>query len=183
MIDEILERKAYKLAERGHFDTTRKDGKTPYIKHPVEVVQRLWSWGVCDSEVIAAAYAHDLLEDTDITVEEIENELGTSVLNKVKLLTKRKDISKTEYITELSKTDDLSVLLIKASDRMCNTVDFMLLRKTNYAQKYLIKATEIFDRIEKEKDKIDVYEKYKLDLAFLKTSIGLELKREQDSKE
>lgn len=161
MINRELEEKAFALARRGHGDSTRKDGITPYINHPVDVVECLRLWGVEDSETIAAAYAHDLLEDTDITEEEIEKELGVSVLNKVKLLTHSDDISKEEYLSNLSETEDLSVLLIKASDRLCNVLDFVFLNRGAYGKEYFAKAKKIFDRIDKERDRIVGYDGYK----------------------
>jgi len=159
-----IEDVAYQLAKFGHGDTKRKDGVTPYINHPVDVVKLLKSWGVSDSETLAAAYDHDLLEDTDVSESDIKRIVSPSVLNKVKKLTHIKGTPKDEYIKKLSEDADIWCVVIKAADRICNTIDFLCMGKFEYAQKYFDKAKAFFSRLDRDKSKLGkVYQAYRED--------------------
>jgi len=68
---ELLE-KAQRWAARGHLGTYRKFGDIPYIVHP-EAVAEIIGQVTDDTEVLAAAWMHDLVEDTQITIDDIKN--------------------------------------------------------------------------------------------------------------
>jgi (p)ppGpp synthase/HD superfamily hydrolase len=69
-------KKAYSMAESAHAGMTRQDG-TPYIHHPARVCAFLISeCGVKDVEVLQAALLHDVVEDTSVTVSDIEAQFG-----------------------------------------------------------------------------------------------------------
>ena len=70
-------KKAYDKAVFWHADVTRKDG-TPYINHPLEVALILAKMSF-DADCVSAAILHDTIEDTDYTLEEMEEEFGESV--------------------------------------------------------------------------------------------------------
>lgn len=155
---------AYQLAKDGHGNKKRKDGVTPYINHPVDVVKLLKSWGVSDSETLAAAYDHDLLEDTDISENDIKSIVSPAVLNKVKKLTHLKGTPKDEYLKKLSEDADVWCVVIKAADRICNTIDFVAMGKFDYARKYFDKAHDVFSRLDRDKSKLGkVYQLYRAD--------------------
>lgn len=87
----LIER-ALRLAAKGHRDQVRKEGDIPYIVHPVAVAWTLRDHGFSD-EVVAAALAHDLLEDTAVTEEEIRAELGDEVTRIVRAVTNDDSLS------------------------------------------------------------------------------------------
>ena len=73
--------KAYKMAKRLHKDQLRKDG-TPYLGHPVEVALILANLGL-DDNVVIGALLHDVVEDCDCSLEQIEREFGKKVADYV----------------------------------------------------------------------------------------------------
>jgi len=68
---ELLE-KAQRWAARGHLGVCRKFGDIPYIVHP-EAVAEIISQVTEDTEVLAAAWLHDIVEDTPVTIDDIKN--------------------------------------------------------------------------------------------------------------
>jgi (p)ppGpp synthase/HD superfamily hydrolase len=89
-----LEERAHVFATQAHasIDQRRKYTGEPYVVHPVAVAALVQSVPHTP-EMIAAAYLHDVVEDTPVTIEEIEREFGTEVAELVGWLT---DVSKPE---------------------------------------------------------------------------------------
>ena len=85
MYSPLLE-KAFRMALKGHATQKRKGEETPYITHPVGVALILARYGF-DEEVIAAGLAHDLVEDTTFTQENLRSELGDTVTDIVMSVT------------------------------------------------------------------------------------------------
>lgn len=121
--------KAYEFAENAHKDQIRKDGKTPYIAHPVETVKILMTLHA-DEDTLISALLHDVPEDTKYTLENIEKLFGKSVAFLVDGITK---LSKVHYqhsmperqVESLKKlllhsAEDMRVILIKLADRLHN---------------------------------------------------------------
>ena len=145
---EIIE-KAYELAHRVHKDQTRKSGE-PYIIHPLCVAIILAQLEL-DKETIAAGILHDVVEDTEITLDEIKNEFGAEIALLVDGVTKITQLSydkdKTEVQAEnlrkmfLAMAKDIRVIMIKLADRLHN------MRTMQYqpAPKQLEKAHETMD--------------------------------------
>ena len=79
-------RKAYELAAKAHAAQTRKSGE-PYIIHPIGVVSILVGLQM-DDKTLAAAFLHDVVEDTDYKLEYIKEQFGTVVANLVDGVTK-----------------------------------------------------------------------------------------------
>lgn len=120
---------AFEFAEAAHRGQIRKDGKTPYIAHPVEVVKILTSLHA-DEETLISAVLHDVPEDTTRTLEEIQAAFGDKVAFLVDGVTK---LSKVHYQNDmpqhqieslrklfLHSGEDLRVILIKLTDRLHN---------------------------------------------------------------
>ena len=85
-------RKAAEFAAKAHEGAVRKGSRIPYIYHPMEaavIVAQMTE----DEEVIAAAYLHDVLEDTAVTAEQLEEEFGGRVLALVSAETEDKSLS------------------------------------------------------------------------------------------
>jgi GTP pyrophosphokinase len=119
--------KAYHFAARAHKDQFRRSGE-PYITHPLAVANILTSLRL-DLGSIVAAILHDTVEDTDVTLEQIEAEFGKDVRELVDGLTKIGKIqfrSSQERLAEnfrkmvLAMASDLRVILVKLADRLHN---------------------------------------------------------------
>src|SRR5574344_16027 len=126
-IDTNLIMKAYNYAVSHHGDQKRKSG-APYIIHPVQVAIILTTLGL-DSSTICAALMHDLIEDTDVTLNDISNEFSpeiADIVNGVTKLGKINYVSAEEQQVEnyrkmfLAMGKDIRVILIKLADRLHN---------------------------------------------------------------
>lgn len=118
---------AFKFAYQLHEGQYRKSGE-PYIAHPVAVAGLLRDLGG-DESMIAAGFLHDVVEDTDITVEGIAGLFGTEVAQLVEGVTKLSKFnfsSKTEHQAEnfrrmfLAMAQDIRVIVVKLADRLHN---------------------------------------------------------------
>ena len=119
--------KAYRFAEVAHRNQLRNSGED-YILHPLEVAQILAELEM-DEATIAAALLHDVVEDTQYTLADIEKEFGPEVALLVDGVTKLGRIeykSKVEQQVEnlrkmfLAMAKDIRVILIKLADRLHN---------------------------------------------------------------
>ena len=81
-IDSTLLDKAIVFAARAHKDTERRGKGFPYIAHPLEAMAIVATM-TNDQELLAAACLHDVLEDTDVTYDELKKEFGTRVADLV----------------------------------------------------------------------------------------------------
>ncbi|RYG02697.1 MAG: bifunctional (p)ppGpp synthetase/guanosine-3',5'-bis(diphosphate) 3'-pyrophosphohydrolase [Chitinophagaceae bacterium] len=132
--DKELLRTAFELAAEAHLTTRRKSGE-PYILHPLAVAR------ICIEEIglgvrsTICALLHDTVEDTDITLRDIEREFGSEIARIVDGLTKISsviDVNASQQAENFKKilltlTDDPRVILIKLADRLHNmrTMDSM----------------------------------------------------------
>ena len=125
--------KAYRLADKAHAGQLRQSGE-PYISHPLAVAEILVGLGM-DSDCICAALLHDVVEDTDITLDLLQKQFGHDVAVMVDGVTKIKKLSlasKEEKQSEnvrkmlLAMSEDIRVIIIKLADRLHNirTLDF-----------------------------------------------------------
>jgi len=141
--------KALDFAYQAHKGQTRKDGVTPYIVHPIEVMRLLQEAGVTDEEQLATALLHDTKEDCGITYGELQSIFGTAVATRVDKLSKPVDVDKATYIKALATHGCDNVIIVKAADRIVNVRDYMNSGDTKYAWKYLNKADFVFEALEK----------------------------------
>lgn len=120
--------KAFNFARQAHKGVKRLSGE-PYIMHPIEVAQIASEEMGLGSTSICAALLHDVVEDTDYTIEDIENLFGPKVAQIVDGLTKISGgifgdhaSQQTENFKKLLLTmsDDIRVILIKICDRLHN---------------------------------------------------------------
>ena len=121
--------KAIEFAAKAHDGMVRKKDKTPYILHPLDAAVIVGSMTE-DREVISAAVLHDVVEDTDITIEEIEKEFGSRVRALVESETEDKRaelppadtwrVRKEESLETLKNTDDVGVLMVWIGDKLAN---------------------------------------------------------------
>ena len=127
--------KSLVIAFNGHDGQLRKSGE-PYIFHPIEVAKIVAKDIGLDYVSIAASILHDTVEDTDITLQDLEISLGLEIskivdgLTKISTLKKNEDYSiQAENYRKMLLTlhSDIRVILIKIADRLHNmrTIDFL----------------------------------------------------------
>lgn len=147
--DVEMVRLAYDFAANAHQGQLRINGE-PYINHPLSTAYILALLRI-DTNIIIAALLHDVPEDTNISIEEIEKNFGSDVANMVKGITKLgrlKYRGVTRYIENLKKTfismaEDIRVMIIKFADRIHNllTLDVM---PPNKQERIAMESLEIF---------------------------------------
>ncbi len=144
-------KKAYEMAEKAHNGIFRESGE-PYITHPLHVAKNLLEMEIYDKDTICAALLHDVVEDTDITLQDIEKEINPTVAELVDGVTKMRrmnfstkkeqsDANTRKIITGLNK--DVRIILIKLADRLHNmkTLEF---KKPQKQKENAIETMELF---------------------------------------
>ena len=132
--DKELVRTAFEMAVEAHKTMRRKSGE-PYILHPLAVAR------ICVEEIglgvrsTICSLLHDTVEDTDVTLDDVEREFGSEIARIVDGLTKISSVMDTSSSQQaenfkkilLTLTDDPRVILIKLADRLHNmrTLDYM----------------------------------------------------------
>ena len=136
--------KAFDFANQAHRNVRRRSGE-PYIIHPIQVAEIVIKEIGLGYKSISAALLHDVVEDTDYTIDDIRNLFGDHIallvdgLTKIKTVLdnedrKRGPITSTESIQAenlkrilLTLNDDVRVVLIKLADRLhnCRTIEYM----------------------------------------------------------
>ncbi len=138
-IEQIIE--AYEYGAAAHEGQKRKSGE-PYISHPVAVAQILADIHL-DSQAIIAAILHDVVEDTSVSITDVEEKFGEEIALLVDGVSKLDQIqfrSRAEAQAEsfrkmmLAMIEDIRVILVKLSDRLHNmrTLDAMSVEKRKY---------------------------------------------------
>ena len=132
--DERMIRKAFEVAVESHQDMRRKSGE-PYIYHPIAVAHIAAEEIGLGPTSIACALLHDVVEDTDVTLDDIERDFGKKVAKIIDGLTKISGVFDTNSSLQaenfrkmlLTLADDVRVILIKLADRLHNmrTMEFM----------------------------------------------------------
>ena len=126
---------ALRLAAIAHRDQDRKGGNVPYITHPVHVSAILLRHGF-SPEVVIAGLLHDVVEDQDVSLEQIKEDFGEDVAEIVDALSERKEdvpgqkrpwaVRKRESLEKLRRAR-LEVVAVKAADTLhnarCTVVD------------------------------------------------------------
>ena len=162
--------KILELAEKGHKGQFRKDNKTPYINHPIKVCEYLYKLGFTNKKYTedelsntdyvyyAVALMHDLLEDTDVTEQQIVDVSNSRIYNLVEKLTFRNNpdnpFAKTEYLLNIvdSFIEGDVAFVIKCIDRICNVYDFIKEGNYKYAKIYFHKADMLWNELYKRKN-------------------------------
>ena len=118
---------AYTLAREAHMSQRRKSGE-PYIMHPVAVAKIVAEELRLGANPIIAAFLHDVVEDTNYTIEDIRLRFGDDVAFLVDVVTKKKKSSASSSSSQIDNYKqmlnslhyDIRALLIKLSDRLHN---------------------------------------------------------------
>jgi len=147
-VDVAAIRSAYSLARKYHIDQYRMSGED-FVSHPIEVADILADLGM-DTTTIVAALLHDVVEDTDISLDELTKEVGADVTSLIDGVTKLGQIefkSREEEQAEnlrkmfIAMAKDIRVILIKLADRLHN---MRTIRHLEYA-KQVKKARETLE--------------------------------------
>lgn len=150
-LNESLIQKAYIFAKTGHGNQKRHSGD-PYFSHPVAVAEILADLKL-DEASIATALLHDLVEDTEITLDEIEEKFGEQIAKLVDGVTKLKKIESiptSERVAEnfrkltLAMSQDIRVLLIKLADRLHNMRTLYYVPSKEKKVKKAVESMEIY---------------------------------------
>ena len=120
-------REAYKLADEAHLGQFRSSGE-PYITHPIAVTEICAGWKL-DADSLMAALLHDVIEDQDVSKQELAGKFGTDVaeivdgvskLERLHFETKSQQQAESFRKMLLAMSRDVRVILIKLADRLHN---------------------------------------------------------------
>lgn len=139
---------ALRLAVKAHATQIRKTDNSPYIIHPIMVAHILSEYGVSE-EVITAALLHDVLEDTNISREEIIAAAGQSVLSLVDAVSEDKSLPyeerKAAYIAQVLAGGE-PVWLVSVADKVHNALSLL-----DYIEAVGAAAWDVFNRGKEDK--------------------------------
>ena len=141
MIYTPLTKKAIKLAYKAHKDQYDKAG-LPYITHPLHLAESM-----DDEYTTIAALLHDVVEDTDITLDDLAKEFPKEVIDALKLLTHHKGVPYMDYVAKI-KTNDIAKA-VKIADLKHNSD---LTRLDNITDKDLERIKKYQEALELLKD-------------------------------
>lgn len=161
--DQLFLINSLSFAAKKHRDQKRKDGRTPYINHPIEVLQILANVAeVQDCEILAAALLHDTIEDTQTTADELRENFGERVLSLVLECTDDKTLPKAErkrLQVERAPHKSADAKLIKIADKISNMRDMISSPPTNWDDerraKYLEWGNNVFAGLKGGNERLD----------------------------
>jgi guanosine-3',5'-bis(diphosphate) 3'-pyrophosphohydrolase len=121
--------KALAFSAEKHTKQRRKDiDKTPYINHPISLANILAQRWVIDENVLCAAILHDTIEDTETTVEELQEHFGEKITSIVLEVTDDKSLEKSvrkQKQIEHAATISHEAKLVKLADKIANITDII----------------------------------------------------------
>ncbi|MDZ7681898.1 MAG: HD domain-containing protein [Fodinibius sp.] len=147
-VDEQMIARAFKLCYLSHKDVDRASGE-PFYRHPVSVAKIVASEINIDDVSVVASLLHDTVEDTGVTLEDIEEKFGDTVAHLIDGVTKITGVFKSRNTKQaetfmkmlLSMAEDIRVVLIKFADRLHNMRTIQHLPR----EKQMEKATETME--------------------------------------
>lgn len=160
--------KAIKFAQRAHKDQFREgEPPLPYIAHPVDVINRLAYEGrVLDEDILCAAALHDVLEETEASIEKVEEKFGPRVAGFVKELTREEPTEKVaQSLSEDARYELRNALLladvkkmgpeaqmVKLADRLSNLSAAEVTREGIKLERYRTQSRAILEIIPRERN-------------------------------
>lgn len=150
-VDGELIHKAYLFGHKAHSGQIRASGE-PYFSHPAHVAFSLTKYHM-DTSTIITALLHDTVEDTNVTLDDIEREFGADVRQLVDGVTKLSRLEgKTESLKQaenfrkllVAMSEDLRVLLVKLSDRLHNMQTLKYIKNPEKRERIAKETVEIY---------------------------------------
>jgi guanosine-3',5'-bis(diphosphate) 3'-pyrophosphohydrolase len=141
-IDSVY--RAYAVAEEAHSDQTRDEG-TPYIIHPVRVaVSLVDELDLYSPTLLCSALLHDVIEDSEVTREDIEVMFGEEVAEVVWLLTKLDEVRLTDYLARIEAAGHTGAPIVKLCDRLDNLRSVVHTPKLEKKRRYVRTTEELY---------------------------------------
>ncbi|HET6824274.1 MAG TPA: HD domain-containing protein [Anaerolineales bacterium] len=172
--------KVMRFAAEKHIDQRRKDSRlSPYINHPIQVAEILWTIGeVRDLNLLVASILHDTIEDTATSPEEIKVEFGEAVLALVLEVTDDKSLPKQvrkQLQMETAPHKTHSAKLLKLADKICNVHDILATPPADWSlerrQEYLLWTEKVVTGLRGVNARLETH--YDELLASAKRSLGI----------
>lgn len=172
--------KALRFSADKHRHQRRKDvAQSPYINHPIEVVQLLWEvGGVREDAILLAAILHDTIEDTEARPEEICEAFGEAVMGFVMEVTDDKSLPKQErkrLQVETAPHKSYGAKLIKLADKACNVRNLVTTPPRDWSlerrQEYLLWTEQVVAGLRGTNPALEAY--YDHELASGKLLLGI----------
>jgi guanosine-3',5'-bis(diphosphate) 3'-pyrophosphohydrolase len=133
--------RAYKVAEAAHSGQMRDEG-TPYILHPLRVaILLVEELELYSPKLVSAALLHDVIEDTEITRDQIAAMFGENIAEIVWLLSKFEDASLYQYLAAIESSAETGAPIVKLCDRLDNLRFLVRSPKAEKKRRY-IRTTE-----------------------------------------
>ena len=156
--------RALKFAVKAHKKQDRDgDNPLPYVTHPIEVLNLVrYEAGVVDPDVLCAAVLHDVVEETDHDLDEIEDRFGSRVADLVRQLTREEPDEETRKLPEeelwrirnammMSEIDRMTdeAKLIKLADRYANLENAFKTKSGARLDRYVGQSAQILEHIDR----------------------------------
>ena len=139
-----LVRRAYEVALAAHAGQIRDEG-TPYIVHPVRVAASLIDeLRIYSPTLICSALLHDVIEDSDVTREEIGQMFNEEIAEIVWLLTKLEDVSLRDYVARIEAAAHTGAPIVKLCDRLDNLRSVVDTPRIEKKRRYIRTTEELF---------------------------------------
>lgn len=136
--------RAYEVARAAHSGQMRDEG-SPYIVHPVRVaVSLVDELGVYSPTLVCSALLHDVIEDSDVTREDIARMFGEEIAEIVWLLTKLEGVGLREYLARIEAAADTGAPIVKLCDRLDNMRSVIHTPKLEKKRRYIRTTEELY---------------------------------------
>src|SRR5262245_12466538 len=136
--------RAYEVAADAHSNQTRDEG-TPYIVHPVRVaVSLVDELNLFSPTLICSALLHDVIEDSDITREDIARMFDDDVATVVWLLTKLEEVRLSDYLARIEAAADTGAPIVKLCDRLDNLRSVAYTPRLEKKRRYIRTTEELY---------------------------------------
>jgi (p)ppGpp synthase/HD superfamily hydrolase len=135
---------AYDVAAEAHFGQMRDEG-TPYIVHPVRVAVALVDeLNLFSPTLISSALLHDVIEDSELTREDIARLFDDEIANLVWLLTKLEEVRLSDYLAKIEAAADTGAPLVKLCDRLDNLRSVAHTPRLEKKRRYIRTTEELY---------------------------------------
>ena len=135
---------AYEVASQAHEGQTRDEG-TPYINHPIRVaVSIVDELDIYSPKLVCSALLHDVIEDSDVTREDIGQMFGEEIAEIVWLMTKLEEVRLSEYLARIERAANTGAPLVKLCDRLDNMRSVVHTPKIEKIHRYIRTTQDLY---------------------------------------